>query len=118
MAAFVEAQRAENRRYQEDMRDLHRASAALTVATQLKLDALIREVTALPEGAQVLRNAFTPANPSNAAEDGTSEAKEPGSAGSEAAPEPDAPPPRVAHRPPRSTLTDWMAIMNRRRSPR
>ena len=25
---------------------------------------------------------------------------------------------RVAHRPPRSTLTDWMAIMNRRRSPR
>ena len=84
MAAFVEAQRAENRRYQEEMRDLHRANAALlTVATQLELDALILEVTALHEGAQVLRNAFTPANLSNAAEDGTAEAKEPGSAGSE-----------------------------------
>jgi hypothetical protein len=40
------------------MRDLHPANAEQTAATQQKLDALIREVTALPEGAQVLRNEF------------------------------------------------------------
>ena len=92
MAAFVEAHRAETRRYQEETRDLHSASAAQNIATQLKLDALIQAVTALPGGAQVLRDVFTPADPPNAAADGTAEAKEPGSAEPEAEPEPDAPP--------------------------
>ena len=44
------------------MRELHQANAERSAATQRQLGTLIREVTALPEGAQVLRNALAPAN--------------------------------------------------------
>ena len=96
IAAFIEEQRAQSHKYQEEMRDLRRANAEQTAATQQKLDALIREVTALPEGAQVLRNAFAPANPMCAAGDSTAGATEPGGAETEAAPEsPSGAPPKV-----------------------
>ena len=39
MVAFVDAQRAENLRYQAQMMELHRASAAANAKTQSKLDA-------------------------------------------------------------------------------
>ena len=60
MNAFMEAQQAENRKCMEQMTELHRVSVAATTATQAKLDALVRAVTDLPEGAQVLRNVFDP----------------------------------------------------------
>ena len=78
------------------MRDLHRANMEQTAAAQRKLDALIREVTALPEGAQGLRNAFAPASPLSVADASAAGATETGGAETEAAPEsPSGAPPEV-----------------------
>ena len=65
-----------------------------TAATQRPLDALIHEVNALPEGAQVLRKALASANQPNATDAGTAGTSGAGSERTEATPEPpsDVPP--------------------------
>ena len=78
-AAFIEEQRVQIRKFQEEMRELHQANAERKAATQRQLGTLIREVTALPEGAQVLRNALAPANLLSATDAGTTGAPEAGS---------------------------------------
>ena len=93
MQALMEAQQAENRKYMAEMTELHRASAAATTATQAKLDALVRAVTDLPEGAQVLRNVFDPPGTSSAPADGISEPESPGTSEADAKAGTDAPPP-------------------------
>jgi hypothetical protein len=95
MAAFVEAQRAENLKYQAQMMELHRASVAANAETQAKLDALVRAVTDLPDGAQVLRDVFKPSDPSSASASGTPEAATSGEAEEESKSDSNAPPPPV-----------------------
>ena len=95
MNAFMEAQQAENRKCMEQMSELHRVSVAATTATQAKLDALVRAVTDLPEGAQVLRNVFDPPATSSALASGTPETASTGKAEQESTSEPDAPSPPV-----------------------
>ena len=70
------------------MRELHQANVERSAATQRQLDALIREVNALPEDAQVLCNALASANLPSATDAGTAGAPEAGSEVTEATPEP------------------------------
>ena len=78
------------------MRDLHRANAEQTAVTQRTLGALIREVTALLEGAQVLRSAFAPASPLSATDASAAGGTETGGTETEAAPaSPSGVPPEV-----------------------
>ena len=109
MAAFVEAQRAENLRYQEQMVEMHRTSATANAETQSKLDALVRAVTELPDGAQVLRNVFKPPEPPSPAASETAEAATPGDAEVALKTNPDATQPKVGA-PPTPELSDGLDV--------
>ena len=87
---IMEAQQVENRKCMEQMTELHRGSVAATTATQAKLDALVRAVTDLPGGAQVLRNAFNPLDTTSAPASGTSETASAGTSEQETKAETDA----------------------------
>ena len=107
MAAFVDEQRAENLKYQTQMMELHRASAAANAEIQAKLDALVRAVTELPDGAQVRRNVFKSADPPSVSATGTSEVATPGDAEAEPKPDSNAPPHKVGA-PPSPELSDGL----------
>ena len=64
--ALMEKHQEETRKYVAEMREMNRVTAeaaavaaAAAAGTQAKLDALVQAVHNLPEGAQVLRNAFS-----------------------------------------------------------
>ena len=88
---LIATHQEETRKNMEEMREMHRVATAAASATQARLDALVKAVTNLPDGARVLHNVFSPTDASGSP---TSEISEPDPPRPPGAPtEEDAPPP-------------------------
>ena len=89
--AIMETHQEETRKYMAEMRELHRITATAASETQAKLDALVKAVTTLPEGARVLHSVFSSTGALGSPTSETSEPEPPEPSGATA--EEDTPPP-------------------------